>query len=41
MWYARPKNKYRNEKIQSEHGTFDSRLEYKEWCGLKLSLLGW
>lgn len=36
MWYARSKNKYRNEKIQSDDGTFDSRLEYKEWLDLKL-----
>ena len=29
MWYARAKNKYRNEKIQTENGTFDSRLKHK------------
>lgn len=35
-WYARANNKYRNEKIKTEHGTFDSRLEYKEWLDLCL-----
>ena len=38
MWYVRPKSKYRNEKIQTDDGKFDSRLEYKEWCDLKLLL---
>lgn len=36
MWWAKTKNKYRNEKIQTDDGTFDSRLEYKEWLDLKL-----
>lgn len=29
-------NKYRNTKITSQDGTFDSKYEYEEWCRLKL-----
>lgn len=29
-------NKYRNKKITSTDGVFDSKFEYEEWCRLKL-----
>lgn len=29
-------NKYRNQKVNSPDGTFDSKYEYEEWCRLKL-----
>ena len=29
-------NKYRNIKINTPDGTFDSKYEYEEWCRLKL-----
>ena len=32
----KPYNKYKNKKINTPDGVFDSKFEYEEWCRLKL-----